>query len=122
MFRSHVGGVVPRDQILDLVLFVTVDDGGERGCQPGLGIDAVHFAGLDQRCDYGPIFGTGVMTCEEGILAVQGDGADRALDGVAVHLDAAVGHEAAETVAVFGDIGQRFTQGGFGGCAGAMVA
>ena len=35
-------------------------------------IDAVHFAGLDERGDDGPVFGTGVVAGEEGVLAVQG--------------------------------------------------
>ena len=38
------------------------------------GIDAVHLAGLGQRDDDGPVFGTGVVAGEEGVLAVQGDG------------------------------------------------
>jgi len=88
--RSHDDGVVPREQIVDLTLLVALDDSGERGGQPGVGIDAVHFAGLDQRGDDGPVFGSGVMPREEGVLAVQGDGADGAFDGVAVDLDAAI--------------------------------
>ena len=96
---------------MDLALFMAFDDGGERRGEPCVGIDAVHLAGLDQRGDDGPVFGTCVMTCEEGVLAVQGDGADRALDGIAVQFDTAIGQEAAETVAVFGDIGQRLAQG-----------
>lgn len=73
-----------------------------------MGIDAVHLAGLDERGDDGPVFGTGVVTGEEGVFAVQGDGADGAFDGVAIDLDAAVGDEVAEAGAVFGDIGKRF--------------
>ena len=51
------------------------------------------------------------MAGEEGIFAVEGDGADRAFYGVIVQLDATIGQEAAETVAVFGDVGQRLAQG-----------
>lgn len=51
---------------------VAFGDGGERRCQPGVEIDAVHFAGLDQPGDNGPIFGTSVMACEEAVLPVQG--------------------------------------------------
>ena len=65
---------------MDLALSVAFDDGGE----PCVGIDAVHLADLDERGDHSPVFGTGVMTCEEGLLAVQGDRADRALDGIAI--------------------------------------
>jgi hypothetical protein len=73
-------------------------------------IDAVHLAGFDHRGDDGPVFGTGIVTGEEGVLSVQGDGADGAFDGVAVDFDAAVGQEAAEAVAVSGDIGQRLAE------------
>jgi hypothetical protein len=44
------------------------------------------------------------VACEEGVLAVKGDGADGAFDGVVVDLDAAIGQEAAKAVAVFGDL------------------
>jgi hypothetical protein len=37
---------------------------------------------------------------------VQGDGADGAFDGVAVDFDATIGQEAAEALAVSGDVGQ----------------
>jgi len=68
VFRSHRVGVVPWEKGVDLALFVAVDDGGERVCQPGVGIDAVHFAGLDQRGDDGPVFGTSIMAREEGVF------------------------------------------------------
>ncbi len=49
-----------------------------------MGIDTVHFAGLDERGDDGPVFGSGIMAREEGVLAVQGDGADGSFDGFVV--------------------------------------
>lgn len=55
-------------QIADLALLATADDGGEGCSQPGVGIDAVEFAGLDERGDDGPVFCAGFVTCEEGIL------------------------------------------------------
>ncbi len=51
------------------------------------------------------------MAREEGVLAVQGDGADGAFDGVVVDLDAAIIQEAARAVAVFGDLCEGFAQG-----------
>ena len=83
-----------------------------------MGIDAVHFAGFDQRCDHGPVFGSGVVSCEQGVLAVQGDGADGAFDGVVVVLDAALREEAAKAVAVFCDVGKGLAQGRL--CRGAV--
>ena len=50
------------------------------------------------------------MSGEEGILSVQGDGADGAFDGVVVDLDAAIGEGASKAIAVSGDLGERFAQ------------
>ena len=75
-----------------------------------MGIDAVHFAGFDQRGDHGPVFGPRIVACEEGVFAVQGDGADGAFDDVVVNLDTAIGEEAAKAVAIFSDIGERLTE------------
>lgn len=86
MCRSHGNDLVPREQILDLALLVALDDGGERGGQPSMGIDAVHLAGLDQRGDDGPVFSAGIMASEERIFSVQGNGAAGALDSVVVDL------------------------------------
>lgn len=43
---------VLREQIVDLVLSLALDDGGERCRQPCLGIDAVHFTGLCRTPNY----------------------------------------------------------------------
>jgi hypothetical protein len=37
-----------------------------------MGFNPVEFAGFDQRRDDGPVFGTGVVACEEGVFPVQG--------------------------------------------------
>lgn len=66
-------------------------DRTEGGGQPSVGIDHVEPAGLDQRGYDGPVFGSGVVTCEEGVLSVQSDGTDGAFDSVVVDLDAAIG-------------------------------
>lgn len=70
-------------------------------------------SGLDERGDDGPVFSTCIVACEEGVLAVQGDGTDGAFDGVVVALDAAIGQEAAKAVALFSNIGQRLSEGRF---------
>ena len=101
---------------------MAVDDGGERAGQPCMWIDCVHLAGLDQRGDDGPVFCVCIMAGKERVLPVQGDGADRALDGVAVELDAAICQETAQAVAVFRDRCQCLTEGRFGGSAGAVMA
>lgn len=63
-----------------------VDDGGERGCQIGLRIDSVEFAGLDEGGDSRPV----LWPSKEGILAIEGYRPDGPLDAVVVDLDAAV--------------------------------
>jgi hypothetical protein len=88
---------------------VAFDDGDKCCGQPCVRIDAVHFACVDQRGDDGPVFGTDIVAGEDGVLAVQGDGADGVFDGVTVDLDAAIGQETAEVFAVadFRSTGQR---------------
>lgn len=45
--RSQIGGVVRRQQIVDLALLVAADDGLESLRQMGVRLDGVEFAGLD---------------------------------------------------------------------------
>jgi hypothetical protein len=84
--------------------------------------DFVQLAGLDERREHCPIWGASVVACEERVFALQRDGADCALNGVAVHLDAAIGQEQDQPIPVFGDIFERVTSWGFGGdlCAGMV--
>jgi hypothetical protein len=64
-------------------------------------LDPVEFAGLDQGRDDGPVLRASVMTCEECIFAVEGDGADRALDRIIVDFDAAIFEEEDQPSPVF---------------------
>ena len=93
MPRSHLWGIIPRQQIVDLVLFVPVDDGPEGLRQAGMGLDGVEFAGFDQGRDGCPVCGTRIVAREESVLSVQRDGADGALDGIVINLDPTVGEE-----------------------------
>jgi hypothetical protein len=56
--RSHLDGVVPRQQVVDPASFAPVDDGLEGCGQVGMGLDGVEFAGFDQRGDGGTVVGT----------------------------------------------------------------
>ena len=51
MPRSHLWGVIPWQQIVDLTLFVPVDDGPEGCGQIGVRLGGVEVAGFDQRGD-----------------------------------------------------------------------
>ena len=57
-------------------------------------VDAGQLAVLDERGDHRPIVAAFVGACEQGILAIEGQGPDAAFDGVGVKIDAAVVEEA----------------------------
>jgi hypothetical protein len=73
---------------------MTVGQLGECIGQPGVRVDAGELAVLDERGDHRPVVAAFVGAGEQGILAVQREGSDRALDGVAVEIDAAIVEEA----------------------------
>jgi hypothetical protein len=76
-----------------VLLFVSIDDGCEDAGQVAVRFDLVQFAGLDQRREHGPVLRSSIVTGEECVLSLQGDGADGAFNGIVVHLDATVGEE-----------------------------
>ncbi len=51
------------------------------------------------------------MAREERVFALQRDGADCALNGVAVHLDPSISQEQDQPVPVFGNVFERFACG-----------
>ena len=75
-----------------------VDEAGQGVGEPGVRVDAVELTGLDQRGDDRPVGAALVAARKERVLAIERDGPDRALDGVAVDLDAAVVEEEHETL------------------------
>jgi hypothetical protein len=64
----------------------------------GLRINTVELAGLDQRGDGSPVGRALVAAGEQRVLAGKRDRTDRALDRIRIHLDAAIGKEAHETI------------------------
>ena len=77
---------------------VAVDDAGDDVGEIAVRLDADQLAGLDERGDHGPMLGTAVGAGEQGILAVEGQRTDGALDDVVVDLDAAVVEEQAKAL------------------------
>ena len=70
---------------------MTVGDGSQGGLEIGEGLDAVDLAGLDQR-GYATLGDAAfVVAREQGILAIEGDGAEQVFDPVGVDLAAFVG-------------------------------
>lgn len=63
-----------------------LDDAGHDVGQVSLRLDAVELAGLDQRGDHRPVLAPVVRTSKQGILPIQSQRPDRALDGVGVDL------------------------------------
>lgn len=80
MRRSHGLGVIPGHEVVDPGLFVAARYRAEGCGQPGVGIDGVELAGFDQRGQDRPILRPGIVTCEEGVLPVEGYGADGAFE------------------------------------------
>ena len=69
---------------------VAVGDRGQGRLEIGEGLDAVDFAGFDQRSDAAPGDAAFVMANEERVFAIEGYRADQVFDPVGVDLDAAV--------------------------------
>jgi hypothetical protein len=68
--RSHGFGVVPRQQLFDVRLFVSASNGDQDTGQIAMGFNPVEFAGFDQGRDDGPVLRAGIVTCEERVFAV----------------------------------------------------
>ena len=77
---------------------MAVDDFGDHVGEIGVWIDAIKFAGFDQRSDDRPMLAAAVRAGEQRVLSIQRNRSDAALDDVGIDLDAAVIEEADKTV------------------------
>ena len=77
---------------------MAVDDLADHVGKVCLRLDAVEFAGFNQRCDDRPMLAATIGTGEQRILSVQRDRSDAALHHVRIDLDAAVVEEAREAI------------------------
>ena len=84
-------------ELVDAAIRMAVDDLADHIDQVGVRIDAVEFAGLDQRSNDRPVFAAAVGTGEERVLPVQCDWADTTFDDIGIDLDATVIDEAGGT-------------------------
>ena len=71
MLRSHSFGVIPRQKLFDLALFVAIDDSSENSCEIGMWLDIVEFAGLDESGDNCPVISACIMAGKECIFSVE---------------------------------------------------
>lgn len=92
--------ILPRQKLINPVLPVAVDSGGERGGQVGLRINRIELTRLDERGDGRPVLSISVVPGEECVLAIEGNRPDCSLDSVVVDLDAAVGQKELQTIPV----------------------
>ena len=99
---------------------MTVGDRCQRYLELGERFDAVDLAGLDQRGNSAPSDAAFVMAGKEGVLAIEGNGADQVFDPVAIDLDAAIMQEGLYAFPVVMDIGELLTEPGFGGDLAAL--
>ena len=60
----------PRQEFVETRLRPEIDEPGEYVDEIRLRIDAVQFAGLDQRREAGPVLSSAVMTGEQCILSI----------------------------------------------------
>lgn len=67
---------------------------GLQGClEISVGLDVVDLAGFNEGANTAPVSATFAMTCKKGILAIERNGADGALDNVAIHFNGTVREE-----------------------------
>src|SRR5712671_1275322 len=71
---------IPRQQLVESIDQMSIDHALEHVAQVGVGLDAVHFASLDERAECRPSFSTEIRTREEMILAPECNRTDRPLD------------------------------------------
>ena len=89
-------------------------DGRQDPGQIAMWLDPVEFASLDQGRDDCPVLCASIMSCEERVFAVEGNGTDCAFDGIVIDFDAAITEEQAKSIPVFGDVFQGLARGRFG--------
>src|SRR3954467_3314033 len=90
---GRFGGPGPGQQFAEAAVGPVIDKLGQHVSQVGMRIDAMQFAGLDQRGEHGPVFCPFVRTSEECVFSVESNWAHAALDSIGVDLDAAIVEE-----------------------------
>ena len=81
---------VPRHEFIDVRDGMACGNGLQGSLKICVWLDVVQLAGLDKRRDARLGSATFVMASKERVLAIEGNGANSALDDVGIHLDGAV--------------------------------
>src|SRR6056297_2161258 len=92
---------VPWQEILDILLHMPIQYLVQYMFEIGLRVDAVQFAGADQRCHAGPCDRAIVIACEERIFPRERNRSDRILDSVRIHFEASIVQEPGQPVPSF---------------------
>jgi len=90
------GGPGPGEQLTEFVDRVADDEPSEHIGEIRLRIDAIEFAGFDERSEDGSVLAAAIRTSEQRVLAIESERPDGALDGVGVDLDPSVIEEAGQ--------------------------
>src|SRR5215213_7740781 len=90
---GRFGGPGPGQQFAEAAVGPVIDKLGQHVSHVGMRIDAMQFAGLDQRGEHCPVFCPVVRTSEECVFSVESNWAHAALDSIGVDLDAAIVEE-----------------------------
>ena len=92
--RESVGGALghpgPGHEFVEARGRPEIDELGEHVSEVGLRLDAMQFAGFDERSNAGPVLRTLIVACEERVFTIEHDGTDASFDDVGIELDAAV--------------------------------
>ena len=97
-------------ELVDSRCGVAVGETDECRGQPGVRIDAGELAVLDERGDHRPVVAAFVGAGEQGVLAVEGERTDGALNGVVVEIDATIVEEARQAIPAFEGVADRFAE------------
>jgi hypothetical protein len=103
-----------RQELVDPRCWVTIGEAFERGGQPCVRVDVVEFAVFDQRGDHRPVVAAFVGAGEQGVLAIEGERTDGALDSVVVEIDATIVEEADQAVPAWERVADRLAEAALG--------
>lgn len=81
---------IPRQQLIESIDQVSVDHALEHVVQIRVGFDIVQFGSFNERTERRPARSAVIRSSEQMILSTEGNGADRALDGIGVELDTTI--------------------------------
>src|SRR5262249_9118777 len=89
---------IPRQQLIESIDRVSIDHALEHVAQVGVGLDAAHLAGLDERAERRPSLSANIGARKEMILPPECNGADGTLNGIGIKLDATIAQELREVI------------------------